>query len=306
MDRLQAMEVFVRVADAGSFAAAAQQMDLARSAVTRQVAFLEGSLGVKLIARSTRRLHLTEAGGDYLERCREILALVRAADGELAGSLRTPRGRIRVSMPISFGIHQMMPLLADFMARYPEVGIDADFNDRHVNLIEAGIDLAIRITEQLDPSQVARRLGSSRVCTVASPAYLERRGTPTHPDQLGGHECLGYTTAARTTWAFRIGSEIRQIAARSRFQANNGEALLDAARRGLGICRVPSFIAAEALQSGALRSVLADYPAPGLGIHAVFPGARYLPFRVRALVDHLAERIGEAPFWEVGLADLGS
>lgn len=301
MDRIQAMEAFVRVAEAGSFAGAADQLDIARSAVTRQVAFLEARLGVKLIARSTRRLNLTPAGSDYLEKCREILSLVSASEADLAGSRRIPRGRIRVSMPISFGIQQMMPLLADFLSLYPEVSIDADFNDRQVNLIESGFDLAIRITEQLEPTQVSRRLSVCRIFTLAAPAYLDRHGTPTHPDQLAQHECLGYTGTARPSWPFRVDGATRLITVRSRFQANNGEALLDATIRGLGISRTPSFIAATAIQTGQVRPILMEYTANVLGIHALFPGARYMPYRVRAFVDYLAERIGGTPYWEAGL-----
>ncbi len=301
MDQLQAMEVFVRVAEAGSFAAAAEQLDLAPSAVTRQIAFLEARLGLKLIARSTRRLNLTAPGSDYLEKCREILSLVRASESELTGSQRVPRGRIRLSMPISFGIHQMMPLLDDFLSRYPEVSIVADFNDRQVNLIESGFDLAIRITEELEPTQVARRLSICHIMTLASPAYLARQGTPVHPDDLVRHECLGYTGSARQSWSFRSGSATLSIPVHSRFLANNGEALLDAAIRARGIVQLPSFIAATAIQSGQVAPILVDYGAPPLGIHAVFPGARYMPFRVRAFVDYLAQRIGDTPYWEAGL-----
>ena len=295
------MEVFVRVTEAGSFAAAADQLDLARSAVTRQIAALEAHLGVKLIARSTRRLNLTAAGSDYLDKCREILALVNSAEGELAGSGLIPRGRIRISVPISFGVHQMMPLLADFMSLYPEVSLDVDFNDGQVNLIEAGFDLAIRITEQLEPTQVARRLSTCQIITLASPAYLSRHGIPMHPNDLSQHQCLGYTGTQRPSWPFQIDGSTHWVAIRSRFQANNGEALLDATIRGLGISRVPSFIATTALQTGQVTPVLLQYPANALGIHAIFPGQRYLPLRMRVLVDYLAQRIGPKPYWEAGL-----
>ena len=295
------MEIFVRVAEAGSFTAAATQLDLARSAVTRQVAALETHLGSKLIARSTRRLNLTEAGSDYLERCREILALVGAAECELAGSRAVPKGRIRISVPISFGIHQLMPLLVDFLALYPQVNLDMDFNDRAVNLIEAGVDLAIRITENLEPTRVARRLSTCRILTVASPDYLARHGIPQHPEDLAAHECLGYTGTTRPQWGYRVGRKEVQIPVRARFQANNGEALLDATIRGLGISRQPSFIAATAIQTGQVRPILMAFPANPLGIHAVYPGARHLPLRTRVLVDYLAQRIGPKPYWESGL-----
>ncbi|RTL32518.1 MAG: LysR family transcriptional regulator, partial [Rhodocyclaceae bacterium] len=187
MDRLHAMEVFVRVAEAGSFTAAADHLGLARSAVTRQIAALEAHLGVKLIARSTRSLKLTSAGLAYLERSREILDLVGVAESDLAGGDRRPRGPIRVSVPMSFGVRHLVPLVADFATTYPEVSLDMDFDDRQVNLIESGLDLAIRITTQLDPTQVARRLSVARMVTLASPDYLERHGCPQQPEDLLAH-----------------------------------------------------------------------------------------------------------------------
>lgn len=293
------MEFFVRVTEAGSFTAAAERLDVARSVVTRQIAALEAHLGVKLIARSTRRLNLTSAGTAYLEKCREILDLVGAAEGELAGTNRMPRGLIRLSLPLSFGIRHITPLLSDFLAAYPDVNLDIDFNDRVVNLIESGVDLAIRIPERLEPTQVARRLSVSRMVTVASPDYLKRHGTPAHPDELGQHQCLGYTGTQRTSWPYRIDEELQWIAVRSRLQANNGDALLDASIRGLGICYTPTFLASTAIKAGSLKVILANFPAPEMGIYAVFPGNRYIPHRVRVLVDYLAERIGPEPYWDI-------
>ena len=301
MDRLQAMEVFVRVAEAGSFAAAADQLDLARSVVTRLVAALEARLGVKLIARSTRSLRLTSAGQAYLERCREILDLVGVAEGELGGNERAPRGPIRLSVPMSFGIHHLAPLVADFVTTWPDVSLDIDFNDRQVNLVEAGVDMAIRITTQLDPSVVAPRLTVSRMLTLAAPEYLARHGRPVRPDDLLDHPCLGYTGTARASWPYRVAGTLQWMPVRGRLQSNNGDALLDAARRGLGICLQPSFIAAAAVQAGLLEVLLADFPGPELGIYAVFPSHRYVPSRVRLLADYLAARIGPVPYWEQGL-----
>lgn len=298
MDRLQAMEIFIRVTEAGSFAAAADRLGLARSVVTRQIAALEAHLGVKLLARSTRRLSLTSAGTAYLEKCREILDLVGAAEGDLAGSHRIPHGLIRLSLPLSFGIHHIIPLLSDFLAAYPDVNLDIDFNDRVVNLIESGVDLAIRIAERLEPTQVARSLSVSRMVTVASPAYLDRHGTPSHPDQLASHQCLAYTGTQRSGWPYRIDGELRWIAVPSRLQANNGDALLDACIRGLGIIYNPTFLAATAIKAGLLKVILEDFPAPEMGIYAVLPGNRYIPHRVRVLIDYLAERIGPEPYWD--------
>lgn len=294
------MEIFVRVTEAGSFTAAADRLDMARSVVTRQIAALEAHLGVKLIARSTRRLHLTSAGTAYLEKCREILDLVGAAEGDLAGTHQMPRGLIRLSLPLSFGIRHVTPLLSGFLAAYPDLNLDIDFDDRVVNLIESGVDLAIRITDQLEPTQVARRLSVSRMVTVASPDYLELNGVPIHPEELGRHQCLGYTGTQRASWPYRIDGEIQWITVRSRLQANNGDALLDASIHGLGIAYTPTFLASAAVKSGLLKVILEGFPAPEMGIYAVFPGNRYIPHRVRMLVDYLAERIGPVPYWDIG------
>ncbi|WP_398309827.1 LysR family transcriptional regulator [Zoogloea sp.] len=301
MDRLDGMAVFIRVAEAGSFTAVAEHLGLARSAVTRSIAALEAHLGVKLIARSTRSLKLTAEGEVYLERCREILALVDAAEGDLSGDDRTPRGPIRISVPVSFGVRHLAPLVADFITTFPGVNLDIDFNDRQVNLIESGLDMAIRITTQLDPTQVARRISTSRLLTLASPEYLARHGRPQTPADLAAHQCLGYTGTARATWPYRIDGEMQWVPVQGRLQANSGDALVDACQRGLGIVRQPSFIAAPAIRAGLLEVLLVDFPGPELGIHAVFPSNRYLPTRVRALADYLAERIGPSPYWDAGL-----
>lgn len=301
MDRLQAMEVFVRVAEAASFTAAARQLDLARSVVTRQVAALETHLGVKLIARSTRRLTLTSAGRMYLDRCREILDRVEGAENDLAGAQGRIRGPIRISVPLSFGIRHLSPLLADFAGRYPEVQLDLDFNDQRVNLIEAGLDCALRIADQLEATQVARRLGDCRLVTVATPAYLAQHGEPRHPTDLHGHACLNYSGLALSGWPFRIDGQLVHIELPSRFQANNGDVLLDATLRGLGISHQPTFLVADAIRDGRLSMILRDYAPLPFGIYAVFPGYRYIPHRVQVLIGEMAQRFGSQPYWDEGL-----
>ncbi|MFC5299946.1 LysR family transcriptional regulator [Azospira restricta] len=298
MDRLESMQMFRRVAEMGSFSAVARQLDVARSVVTRQVAALEAHLGVKLIARSTRRLNLTAAGLAYLEKCREILSLVEAAESDLAAEGQVPRGHIRISVPFSFGLRHLTPLLLDFGTLYPEITLEVDYTDRRVNLIEEGIDLAIRITRRLAPQDVARRISVCRMLVVAADDYLRRRGEPRRPEELIDHECFGYVPAAPSSWPFVVDGETRAFPIRSRLLANNGDALLDAAIRGLGITSAPSFIAAAAVEAGSVRPILTDYAQPELGIYAVFPGNRYVPRRVRVLVDYLAERIGPEPYWD--------
>jgi DNA-binding transcriptional LysR family regulator len=292
MDRLDAMQLFVRVAELGSFAGAAQQLGVARSVVTRQIAGLEAHLGVKLMARSTRRLTLTSAGTAYLEKCRVILNLVEAAEIGVAEERQTPRGNIRISLPLSFGLKRLAPLLLDFSQRYPEVALDMDYSDRRVNLIEEGIDLSIRVTRRLDAGDVARRIGTSRMLVLASPDYLSRHGQPAHPAELAHHVCLGYTNAgAATTWQFVVDGQLENFPIRSRINANNGDVLTEAAAQGLGIACQPDFIAGSFIAAGRVVEILVDYPGPELGIYAMLPSNRHIPHRVRVLMDFLAARL---------------
>jgi DNA-binding transcriptional LysR family regulator len=292
MDRLDAMRVFVRVAELGSFSAVAQQLGLARSVVTRQIAALEGHLGVKLMVRSTRRLALTSAGTAYLEKCRVILNLVEAAEADVAEERLTLRGNIRIGLPLSFGLKRLAPLLLAFSQAHPEVALDMDYTDRQVKLIEEGIDLAIRITRRLDPGDVARRIGSSRMFAVAAPDYLARHGRPQHPSELVHHECLGYTAGGSTqNWQFTVGDQLESFPVRSRINANNGDVLTEAAAQGLGITLQPDFIIDSFVQTGRVEAILTDFPVAELGIYVMLPSNRQVPHRVRALMDFLAERL---------------
>ncbi len=289
MDRLEAMRQFARVAELGSFSAVAQQQGIARSIVTRHVAALEAHLGTKLIARSTRRLALTSAGAEYLEKCRVILNLVDAAESGAAAERQVPRGRIRMSVPISFGKRHLSPLILDFAQRYPDISLDIDYVDRRSNLIEDGMDLAIRITPRLEPGNVARRLSSSRMLVVASPGYLAKHGEPRHPGDLIHHECLAYTgTANPHSWEFLLDGRPQAYPVRTRLQANNGEALIDAAIAGFGLAYSPEFIASDALAAGQLRRTLTDFAGAELGIYGVLPSHRHVPHRVRVLLDFIA------------------
>ena len=282
------MQLFVRVAELGSFAAVAQQMGVARSVVTRQVAGLEAHLGVKLMARSTRRLSLTSAGTAYLEKCRVILNLVETAETDVAEERVSPRGNIRIALPLSFGLKRVAPLLLDFAARYPEVSLDMDYSDRRMNLIEEGIDLSIRITRQLAAGDVARKIGVSQMKVVAAPAYLARHGRPQKPGELTHHEYLGYTLAGSGAPSFLVDGQPLAVPVRSRISASNGEVLIEAAVRGMGITSHPDFIVDDYIASGQVEQILADYPMPELGIYAMLPSNRHVPYRVRVLMDFLA------------------
>jgi DNA-binding transcriptional LysR family regulator len=296
MDRLDAMRLFVRVAELGSFAAVARQLGVARSIVTRQVAALEAHLGAKLVVRSTRRLSLTSAGTAYLEKCRVILNLVDAAETGVAEERAVARGNIRIGLPLSFGLRRLAPLLLEFAERHPAVSLEMDYTDRRVDLVEEGFDLSIRITSRLAPTEVVRRLGSCSVVTVAAPGYLARHGRPASPSELAGHECLAYSGDADPgTWSFGRGERAVKVEVRSRFSANNGDVLAEAAVHGLGIMQAPDFIAQPYLEDGRLEQILAEFAPVELGVYALLPGARHLPYRVRVLIDFISTRLRTSP-----------
>jgi len=291
MDRLEAMRLFVRVADLGSFAAVAQQEGVARSVITRQVAALEARLGCKLMARSTRRLTLTSAGAAFIEKCRVILNLVDAAETDIAAEHQSPRGNIRVSVPLSFGLKRLAPLLLEFARRYPDVALDMEYSDRRGNLIEEGIDLSIRVTSRLAAGDVARKLGVSHMKVVAAPQYLAQHGRPKLPADVAHHEFLGYTYAGAGGIEFQVGDQRQKVDLRGRLNANNGEVLAEAAAQGMGITCQPDFVIDEFIAAGRVEQILGDYPMPELGIYAMLPSNRQVPYRVRVLMDFLADRL---------------
>lgn len=298
MNRLDAMNIFVRVAELGSFAAAASQLGVARSVVTRQVAALEEHLGVKLMIRSTRSLSLTSAGSGYLERCRAILDLIAEAETEVMEDRMTPSGALRVSLPLSFGLRRLVPLLLEFSRAYPAISLAMDFSDRQANLIEEGIDLSVRVTADLAPTEIVRQLGSSRLLTVAAPEYLEAHGRPQHPAELAEHACLGYSPQANNRpWIYQSGGKPARFYVSHRLLANNGDALAEAAAQGFGIAVQPDFIVGDLIRAGKLQVILEAFEPRPLGIYAVLPTNRHIPNRVRALIDFIADRLADGRSW---------
>jgi DNA-binding transcriptional LysR family regulator len=292
MDKLDAMQTFVRVAEAGSFIAVANQLQVDRSVVTRQIAALEKHRGTKLITRSTRSLALTAAGSAYLEKCRVILNMVDAAESSLAEEKTVPRGRIRLGLPLSYGLQELMPALLQFAREQPFIELIMDLSDQRANLIEEGLDLTIRITAEPQPGDIVRRLGQCHLLTLAAPDYIAQHGEPRHPRELRHHECLIYASdSASTQWAYREGEHSLQVPVRGRIVANNGSALTEAAACGMGITRQPDFIAAPYLAQGRIKAVLQDFEMPPLGIYAVLPSNRYIPHRVSVLIEHLARKL---------------
>jgi DNA-binding transcriptional LysR family regulator len=299
MDRFATMESFVRVVEAGSFVAGAQRLGLSTAMVSRHVRDLEQRLGTRLLNRTTRRISLTDAGAAYFERSRQLLRELEEMDLSVSREVQQPRGVLRVNAPVVFGTRHLSRLLAEFQARYPEVGIDLTLTDRFIDLVEEGADLAVRIGALAESSLVARRLCPARVVLCAAPAYLERARVPRSVDDLAQHNCLGYTyTRGGAEWEFGGDAGPVVVPIRGSLRANHGEVLHQAALDGMGIALLPTFIAGEALREGRLRQVLPHASTPELSAYAVFPSRKFLSAKVRTFVDFLAEKFGPEPYWD--------
>lgn len=299
MDRLLAMRVFATVVESGSFTRAAEQLHLSATATSRHVAELEKHLGAQLLQRSTRRLHLTEIGTNYYDRCRTILADVEEAEAQAATSESQPRGILRISLPHSFGLRYIAPLMPEFCKRYPELQLEFNFSDRRVDLVEEGIDMAVRITGDLKTSLVARNLAPVRIVCCAAPAYLQRFGTPQTPEDLAQHDCISYSYApTANAWTFLRDGKPYDVPIKGRLRSNSGDMGRLAALDGLGITTLPVFIVCDDLRAGTLTELLTEHPIPAINVYAVYlPGARRAA-RIKAMVEYLWESLGKGkPPW---------
>jgi DNA-binding transcriptional LysR family regulator len=301
MDRLTAYRAFVRTVDLGSQAAAAAELGVSQTMLGRYIRDLEDQLGTRLLNRTTRRQSLTEAGHAFHARVSSALEDLTAAERSVLDLQTEPRGRLRVNAPTTFGVLYLAGQVAAYCERYPQVKVELVLNDRFVDLVEEGYDLAIRIGRLDRSSLIARRLASARAVVCASPAYLARRGTPLCPADLRGHDCQGYTYASQgDEWTFEGPDGVEAVRVSGTLETNSGTAAVAAAIAGLGIILKPTFMVADALRSGALVRLLPDHAPPTVGIHAVYPHARNLSPKVRAFVDLLAAAFRDAP-WDRGL-----
>lgn len=300
MDRLTAMLVFSEVALRGGFTAAAESLDMSRAMVTRHVNGLERRLGTSLLQRSTRRVALTEAGEACLVQCRQMLELASDMENDAAGQRDSvPRGQLRVTTSISFGMAHLAPAIADYLERYPAVTIDLLVTEHSLNLIEERIDLAIRIAGELDPHLVARRIAPCRSVVCASPDYLQRRGTPAVPNDLVRHNCLTYSNFGRGQWRFgRDGVELA-VPVSGNLSANEATVLTQAALAGAGIALQPTYLAGPLIRAGRLRALLQAWEPPELGIWGVYVSRRHVPATLRTLLDFLVQRLGGRPAWDL-------
>ena len=301
MDRLGTMEAFVAVVETGSFSAAAQRLRSSKSLVSRQVAALEAELGARLFQRTTRSLTLTEEGRGYHAQVVRILGDIAEANAAVTNLQAAPRGKLRISAPMSFGYLHLAPAVPDFLARFPEVEIDLIMNDRYVDLIDEGVDLAVRLGRLSDSSLIARKLAPIRRAVCGTPDYFKAHGMPRTPEDLKQHRCLCYSNlAVADEWRFvRADGSPWPVEVSGRLRADNGDALREAALKGLGLVYLPTFITGRDLQAATMVSVLTEYVPQDGGLHAVYPHARHLSPKVRAFIDFLAERFGGQPYWDL-------
>jgi len=299
MDRALEMEIFLAVVDQGSFVAAADALRLSKAAVSRHVAALEERLGVRLLQRTTRRLSLTEEGRLFAQRAREILASLEEAESEVASQVLEPLGALRVNAPVSFGIRHLAPLWGEFLQQCPRIELDINLDDRLVDLLEDGYDLAVRIGRLESSSLVSRRLASTQLQVCASPEYLARHGTPSHPRELAEHRVIAYNhLASRDDWPFSGPQGELRVQTRAALRSNNGDTCLALGRAGAGILLQPDFMLYEDLRSGALVELMPEYRSLELGIYAVYPSRKQLPLKVRRLVEFLLQALSR-PNWRL-------
>lgn len=292
MDIIAGMKVFVSVVDGRSFVTAANRLDMSRAMASKYVSMLEDHLGIRLLNRTTRRLSLTESGALFYERSVQILADVAEAE-EIAGHLAAePQGVLKVTIPLSYGLHRLGPVIAEYASRFPKVKLDLSLSDRKIDLVEEGFDVAIRIGKLAESGLIARKLGAIYSIVVGAPAYLKQRGTPEVPSDLAEHICLGYALGSGgDEWRLQGTGELVTVRSTGSIKADNGDMLRLAALHGAGLIFQPQFIVADDVQAGRLVQVLKSYTSEELGVYALYPSRKHLSTKVRTFVDLLVARL---------------
>lgn len=292
MNRLESMSVLLAVVDSGSLSGAARRLGMPLATVSRKVAELESHLNTRLLHRTTRQLSLTEAGASYVAACRRILEDIGEAERAATGEYASPKGELVVTAPVVFGRLHLVPVIAEFLAHYPEIEINLMLTDRVVHLMEEHCDVAVRIGELPDSSLMATQVGTVRRVVCASPGYLATHGVPATPQDLGGHACITFEVLASVgAWVFGAGKSPLSVPVHSRFAVNTAEAAIDAAMLGVGVIRVLSYQVADALRKDALRVVLEPFESSPLPVSLVHKGQAPLPLKLRAFLDFVAPRL---------------
>ena len=298
MESFNAIPVFVTVLECGSFSAAAKKLGVSKAAVSKRVTQLEKQLGVTLLYRTTRKLSLTEAGERYFESAKRSVKHAKEAEDAVMQLQSAPQGRLRINAPMSFGRLHLAPLIPRFIQQYPDITIDLVMDDRVVDLIDGGFDVAIRAGNLPDSSLVARKLAPMHSILCASPAYLKKHTLPQTPEDLSQHNCLCYSYSGNE-WTFILNGEPSAIQISGNYQVNNSEALREALLQGLGIARVPTFVVGPDITSGKLITLLDEYPLASLTLYALFPERQYLPKKVRVFIDFMVMNLGsDKPYWD--------
>ena len=301
LDRFQGLQVLLKVVEFGSLSGAARALRMSPTMATKHVASLEERLGVRLLHRTTRKVTPTEIGRTYIQAAERILADLQEADAAAAADRLVVRGLLRVNVPVSFGMIEIAPLLNDLAKLHPDLIVDLGLNDRMVDLVEEGWDLAIRIGRLQDSPMIARRLAPCQMAICASPGYLKRNGRPKKITDLSSHRCLGYTLSnavGPSSWSFGSTGDIK-VDISGPLRAGNGDALVTAAIAGMGIVYQPTFIVADAVADGRLEIIDLDHPPfDSANIYAVYPPNQHLPAKVRVFIDFLIKRLGGTPPWQ--------
>ena len=300
MEQFGVIPVFVAVVEKGGFSAAARALGISKSAVSKRINQLEKHLGVRLLHRTTRKLSLTEAGERYYEHAAQALTAAGQAENAVTELQGEPQGNLKISSPMSFGRLHVAPLIPKLLMRYPKLQIELVMDDRKVDLVAAGLDVAIRGGSLPDSTLVARKLAPLRQVLCASPDYIDRYGLPGTPVELTGHNCVLYSYSGDANQWTLIGEDEPEIVLVSgSYRVNNSEALLEAVREGVGIGRLPTFVAGPDLKTGRLVKLLESYRIPDYTLYAVFPEREYLPAKVRAFLDFAIEYYGgDQPYWD--------
>jgi len=296
VDKLNAMAIFVRVVERGSFSAVAREMQTSQPTISKVLKALETGLGGKLIARSTRQLSLTDEGQRYYDECRQILAAVDAAEHSFQSDRERIAGHLRIGSSVSFGRLQIAPRLAQFLERHPDIEIDLQLSDQNQDLVSEGLDVTFRIGELNDSGLIARHIGTTHRVTVAAPAYLKKHDQPHTPAELSGHNCLQFNLLnSQNLWVFEKNNQRHEVRIKGNAQSNNSEAIREMVLGGLGIALSPVWLFSEDLKAGRVTAILQDYTAQSLPMHAVSPANRRQSARVKAFVDYMSQALEAAP-----------
>lgn len=296
MDRLETMDIFVRIVEAGSFSAVARDLGTTQPTISKQMTALETRLKTRLLNRSTRSLSVTESGTAYYERCKRILEEVKAAEGALGRLQSSLTGTLHVNGSIALGQLFLTPLLLDFQRSYPELTVELTLNDRYIDLVEEGVDVAVRLGRLADSNLVARRLGSTRRVLVATPEYLDQVGIPQVPADLERHNCLLYAyLSTGNEWTFRGPQSDLRVHVHGNFKANNGHSIREALLAGAGVALMPDWLVHEEVKNGKLMTLLPQFAPPSLEVNAVYPSGRHVSAKLRTFIDFLQERFKAIP-----------